>query len=172
MKPLLLLRCLALVLATLLAAPAMASSFTWGANATVTFDIALTLTRISNISFGRVRALTAATYVINTAGVVTTSGAGQWLYGTRTAGNVLIRGSATQTINISVGSYVANNGVTLSAATCSYNGGPSGACALTAQAAPTASGRTLLLGVTATVSGTQAAGSSAAPRFTLTVVYS
>ena len=82
----------------------------------------------------------------------------------------MIAGSAAQAIDISVANYVANNGVTPSAATCAYNGGAAAPCQLASQAAP-AGGKKLFLGVTATVSGTQAAGTSAAPTFDVIVNY-
>ncbi|MCP5246900.1 MAG: hypothetical protein H6937_13485 [Burkholderiales bacterium] len=115
---------------------------------------------------------TADTYTISTAGAVSHAGAGSELGGTPAAGDITITGSPTQTIDISVGSYSADNGVTPSNATCNYNGGGEVACnTLTGAAAPGA-GKTLLLGVDATVDGTQAAGSTAAPTFVVTVVYS
>lgn len=154
----------------LIAADAQAA--TQSVTANVTFDAALTLTKVSDINFGIVKASTAGTYVISTAGVVTPSGGGVVVGGTPAAGNITIAGSTTQTVAISTGSYVANAGVTPSAATCAYNGGASTACdtPLTAQTAPGA-GKTLKLGVTAVSNGTSAAGTTAAPTFTVTVIY-
>jgi hypothetical protein len=133
-------------------------------------DSAITLTKNADIQFGTVKAGATGTYVINTAGSVTASGNGVWLYGTPAAGSITIAGSTTETVSISTGGYSANGGVTLSAATCAYNGGSAAACSLSNQAAPGA-GKTLLLGVTATVDGTQAAGATAAPTFVVTVTY-
>ena len=62
-------------------------------------------------------------------------------------------------------------GVSLSAATCAYNGGAAVPCSLSTQAAPTSAGKTLLLGVTVTVNASQTAGTTATPTFTITVVY-
>ena len=143
---------------------------TQSVTANIAFDNAITLTKNADINFGVVKASTADTYTITTAGVVTPAGSGQVLGGTAAAGNITIAGSSTQTVAISVGSYTANNGVTPANATCAYNGGGAGACSLTGQAAPGA-GKTLLLGVQAVVDGTQAAGTSAAPTFVVTVVY-
>lgn len=144
---------------------------TQSVTANIAFDTAITLTKNADINFGVVRALTADTYTITTGAVVTAGGgATNILGGTPAAGNINIVGSSTQTIAISVGSYTANNGVTPSNATCAYNGGGAGACSLTAQAAP-AAGKTLLLGVQVAASGAQAAGTSAAPTFVVTVVY-
>lgn len=148
-----------------------ASAATQSVTANIAFDTALSITKNSDINFGVVKALTADTYTITTAGVVTAGGgAGNILSGTPTAGNLTIVGSATQLIDISVGSYTANNGVTPSAATCAYNGGGAGACPLTGVAAPGA-GKTLLLGAQVAASGAQAAGTSAAPTFVVTVLY-
>lgn len=133
-------------------------------------DVALSITVNSNINFATVKAGTADTYTISTAGVVSHAGSGAELYGTPAAGNLSIVGSTTRTINISVGNYGSNNGVTLQSATCNYNSGGSGTCALNGVAAPGA-GKTLLLGVQAVVDGTQTAGTSAAPTFDVTVVY-
>lgn len=144
---------------------------TQSVTANIAFDTGLTLTKNADINFGTVEALVAETYTITSAGVVTALGAGQILYGTPAAGDISIVGSTTQTIDISVGSYTANNGVTPQNATCNYNAAGAGTCALSGVAAP-AAGKTLLLGVQAVVDGTQAAGSSAAPTFVITVVYS
>lgn len=164
--------------------PSFDIQVTYSANATgsknsaqtssLSFDNALAIDSVVDINFGKVRAATAGTYTINTAGVVTPGGGGVWLYGTTSAGSMVIHGSSTQTIVISTGSYIAGGiggGVTLSNATCSYNGGAAVACSLSGQAAPTSAGKTLLLGVTATVDTAQTAGSSATPSFTVTVVY-
>lgn len=139
------------------------------------FDLPLSIDTISNINIGHVQANTTGIYTIDTSGNVTTSG-GQWLSGSPSAGRLLIHGSATQTISISAGSYVAGGaggGVTLSNVTCAYNGGAAVPCSLATQAAPTAGGKTLLLGVTVTVGNkSQADGSTATPSFTITVTYS
>ncbi len=133
-------------------------------------DVALSITLNSHINFATVKAGTADTYTISTAGAVSHAGSGAELYGTPAAGNLTIVGSTTRTINISAGNYGSNNGVTLQSATCDYNSGGSGTCALNGVAAPGA-GKTLLLGVQAVVDGTQTAGTSAAPTFDVTVVY-
>ena len=155
-------------LALLFSADAMAA--TQSVTVNISFDTALTLTKVSDISFGAVKAATASTYTITTAGVVTATGSGVWLYGTKTAGNITIAGSTTDTVNISVGGYTAQNGVTPANATCSYNGGAAGSCTIAAGVAPGA-GKTLLIGIDAVVTGTQTAGTAATPSFTVTVVY-
>ena len=136
----------------------------------ITFDTPLSLVKNADINFGTVRARTASTYTITTAGVITATGSGQWLYGTKNPANITIAGSATQTVNISVGGYTANRGVTPSAATCAYNGGASGSCTIVGAAAP-GTGKTLLVGVSAAANATRAAGSTSTPSFTITVVY-
>lgn len=159
----------ALIIAAALLSSADAFAATSVVTANISFDTPLTLTPVSQINFGTVAAKTAATYTISTTGAVTTT-AGNWLYGTKSAGNITIAGSTKDTINISVGSYTANGGVTPANATCSYNGGAAGACSIATGAAP-GTGKTLLLGVDAIVDGTQAAGATATPSFTVTVVY-
>ena len=138
--------------------------------ATVTFDTPVSMTKNSDINFGKVKAGVADTYTITTAGAVTAAGLGQWLGGTKAAGNITVAGSTTQTVNISVGGYTANGGVSLQNATCAYNGGAAGSCTLNGALAP-AAGKSLLLGVDAVVDGTQAAGTSAAPSLTVSIVY-
>jgi hypothetical protein len=133
-------------------------------------DVAITLTKNSDVNFGTVKAGVADTYTISTAAAVTHSGTGAWLYGTPSAGNITIAGSSIGTVSVSVGSFTANGGVTPQNATCSYNGGASGSCTINNAAAPGA-GKTLLLGVDAVVNGTQTAGAAAAPTFTVTVTY-
>lgn len=159
-----------LIMAAALLVSADALAATQSVTVNISFDTPLSLTKISDISFGTIKAGVADTYTISTAGVVTAAGAGQWLYGAKTAGNITIAGSTTGTINISVGGYTANNGVTPANATCSYNGGAAGSCTINGAAAP-GTGKTLLIGVDAQVNGTQTAGTSAAPTFTVTVVY-
>lgn len=150
--------------------PYAAMAVTQSVTANIAFDTPLSITKNADINFGTVKAGVNDTYTITTAGVVTAAGAGQTISGTPAAGNLTIAGSTTQVIDISTGSYTANNGVTPSNATCAYNGGSAGACSLTSQAAPGA-GKTLLLGVDATVAGSPAAGATAAPTFVVTVVY-
>ena len=81
-----------------------------------------------------------------------------------------IAGSATQTIDINVNNYVADKGVTPSAATCAYDGGGSAPCSLASLAAP-GSGKPLLVGITVAVDGTQTTGATAAPSFDVVVNY-
>jgi len=139
-------------------------------NASIGFDVGLTLNKLSDINFGTVTALNASTYRISPAGAVSiVSGTGTQLYGATAAGNITIVGSTTDGINISVGGYTANNGVTPSNAQCSYNGGGAAACTMTGVAP--GSGKTLLVGVDVAANGTQAAGTTAAPSFTISVAY-
>jgi len=134
------------------------------------FDVGLALTKNSDINFGTVTALNASTYRISTVGALSTvSGTGVPLYGATAASNIQIVGSATDGINISAGGYTANNGVTPSNAQCSYNGGAAGSCSISG-VAPGA-GKTLLVGVDVATDGTQAAGTTAAPTFTISVAY-
>jgi hypothetical protein len=164
-----------LLTASLLALPSMtalAFSGSWTQSASVTFDRALSVSKNSDMNFGTVSAGVATTYRLFTTGNVTViTGTGQRLYGTPVPGNITISGSSTQTINISAGSFVANNGVSLTTARCAYDGGGEGSCTINGAAAPGA-GKTLLIGVRAVVDGTQASGSSAAPSLTITVLYS
>jgi len=143
---------------------------TQSVTANIAFDTAIALTKNADIDFGVVEAGVADTYTITTGAVVTAAGAGQILGGTPVAGDITIVGSATQTIAVSVGTLVADSGVTPANVTCAYDGGGSAACSLTGQAAPGV-GKTLLLGADVVVDGTQAAGSTAAPTFIVTVVY-
>ncbi len=161
---------LAMIVLPLAVVPVNAFAITQSITANIAFDAPLSMTKNSDINFGVVRAGINDVYTISTAGVVTAAGAGGTVFGTPTAGNITISGSTTQTIDISAGSYTANNGVTPSNARCAYNGGASAACSLTTQAAPGA-GKTLLVGVDATVTGSPAAGATAAPTFVITVVY-
>jgi len=155
--------------ALLFSADAMAA--TQSVTANLAFDSPLVLTKNSDINFGTVIAGTASTYTITTAGTVTATGSGQTLYGTKAAASITIAGSATDTVNISVGGYTAQGGVTPANATCAYNGGTAGSCTITGAAAA-GTGKSLLIGVDATVDGTQAAGAKATPSFTVTVTYS
>jgi len=155
------------VAALMFTADAMAA--TQSVTSNIAFDTPLSITKNADINFGTVAAGIAGTYTISTAANITTVG-GNWLYGSKAAGSLTIAGSTNDTINISVGSYTAANGVTPANATCAYAGGAEGSCTLSSVAAP-GTGKALLLGVSATVDGTQAAGSTAAPSFTVTVTY-
>jgi len=145
---------------------------TQSVTANMTFDTALSLVKNADISFGIVKASQAGTYAINTSGVVSPTAGGVVIGGTPAFGQITISGSTTQTVAISTGAYVADSGVTPSAATCKYGTGSETACdtPLTAQAAPGA-GKVLKLGVTAASDGTAGAGTTAAPTFTVTVIY-
>ena len=154
--------------ALLFSADAMAA--TQSVTANMAFDTPLTLTKNNDINFGTVIAGTASIYTITTAGTVSATGSGQWLYGTKQAASITIAGSTTDTINISVGGYTPQGGVTPANATCAYNGGTAGSCTIAAAVAAGA-GKPLLIGVDADVDGTQTAGAVATPSFTVTVTY-
>ena len=149
-----------------------AQAATQSVTANIAFDTPLTLTKTADINFGTVTAANASTYRISTAGAVTTTaGTGTPLYGATNAASITIAGPTADTLTISVGGYAANNGVTPSNASCAYNGGAAVTpCSYTTAVAPGA-GKTLLLGVDVAADGTQAASTSAAPTFTVTVVY-
>ncbi len=161
--------------AGLLFASAGAMAATQSVTANIAFDAAISLVKNFDIDFGYVTALQANTYLIDTTGAVSVTGGagtGVWLGGTTVVGDIDITGSATQTIDITANNYTAASGVTPSLATCAYNGGGEVACStLSAQAAPTGAGKNLLVGVSVTADGTQAAGSSAAPTFDIVVTY-
>lgn len=140
--------------------------------ADIAFDAALSLNKTADINFGIVKSLTTGTYAINTSGTVTPSNGGVVIGGSTSAASISITGSASQTVDISAGSYTADSGVTPSAAVCKYGAGAEQACSYSGAAAPGAGGTTLLVGVTVAADGSQAAGSSATPSFTVTVVYS
>jgi hypothetical protein len=137
------------------------------------FDVPITFNKLSDINFGTVSANTVSTYRISTVGATSVvSGAGQFFTGTPTAGNITIIGSSTDGITIQATLYTADQGVTPSNATCSYNGGASANCssASITGVAP-GSGKTLLVGVDVAADGTQAIGVNATPSFTLNVNY-
>ncbi len=145
-------------------------SATQSVTANIRFDTPLNITKTQDIDFGSVQASTADTYTISPTGSTSHSGSGAYLFGSPHAASITLAGSTTNTMNISVGSYTANNGVTPANATCKYGSGAAGSCAIPAAAAPGA-GTTLLVGADVTADGTQAAGTTAAPTFTLTIVY-
>lgn len=148
-----------------------AKAATVSLTANISFDSPLTVTKKNDISFGTVKAGVADTYTITPTGEVSAAGHGQWLSGSKSAGNITIIGSTSQTLSISVGNYTASGGVTPANAMCSYAGGSSQSCTIKGAAAPATSGSTLLLGLDAVVDGTQAAGSTATPSLTVTIVY-
>jgi len=147
-------------------------SATQSVTANIRFDSPLTITKTQDIDYGSVTAGQNNTYTISPTGAtsVSGSGTGTYLFGAPHAASINIAGSTTDTLNISVGGYTANNGVTPANATCKYGAGAAGSCSIAAAASPSA-GTTLLVGADVTADGTQAAGTSAAPTFTLTIVY-
>ncbi len=162
------------VAASLLASAGAAYAADQSVTANVDFETALSLAKTADIEFGYVEALTSGVYTISTAGVVSASGTGVIIDdATAQVGTIGITGSTTQTLSISTGTYAVNNGVTPSAAFCSYDGGAAWSCDTpgTSLTAPGASGLDLDVGVTITADGTQAAASTAAPTFVVTVIY-
>jgi hypothetical protein len=145
-------------------------SATQSVTANIRFDTPLNINKTQDIDFKSVTAGVSDTYTISPTGTTSHSGSGAFLFGTPQAASITISGSTSQTLNISVGSYTANNGVTPSNATCKYGAAAAGSCTIPAAAAP-AGGTTLLVGADVAVDGTQAAGSTAAPTFVLTIVY-
>lgn len=148
-----------------------AFAVTQSVTANIAFDTGISITKNNDADFGTVQALTAETYTLSTAGAVTAAGSGQIIGGTPAAASLTIVGSTTQAIDIAVNNYsAAAGGVTISNATCNYDSGGSGSCALTAAAAPGA-GKTLLVGLDAAVDATPIAGASATPTFDVVVTY-
>lgn len=145
---------------------------TQSVTANMSFDAAVALSKTADINFGIVQSLTAGTYTITPAGVVTPTAGGVLIGGTSSAASITVSGSASQTVAISTGTYASDNGVSVSNATCSYDGGSSTSCdsGLSTQSAPGV-GKVLRVGVTATADGNQTAGSTASPTFVVTVVY-
>jgi hypothetical protein len=148
-----------------------ASAATQSVIANVAFDVPLSLVRDSDINFGSLKSTTSGTYVIDTNGRVTPSSGGVLVGGTPTPGQFTITGSATQGISIGTSAFTADRGVTLSAATCNYDGTLIANCDGAGLPAPGGTGKVLKLGATITADGTQAAGTTAAPAFVLSVVY-
>jgi len=146
----------------------------WGASQTIAaamrFETALSLTNVTDVNLGTLVAGTAGTYTISPAGTVTATHSGVFLGGATQAGGMTIAGSTTQTIDVSATNYTAHNGVTPSNATCAYDGGAASPCSLAGLSAPGA-GKSLKVGVTVAVDGTQAINTAAAPTFDIVVNY-
>lgn len=150
---------------------AYAMAATQSVTANIAFDTAISLTKNADINFGSVAALTAGNYTIDTTGAVVAAGGGVWLFGTPAAADITVAGSTTQTIDIVANNYAADNGVTPSDATCSYNGGAEAACGTLSGVAAPGAGKTLLIGAKVTVDGTQASGTAETPTFDIVVTY-
>ncbi|MGB9154522.1 MAG: hypothetical protein WCD70_15710 [Alphaproteobacteria bacterium] len=153
------------------AAHAATQGATQSVIANIKFDTPLALTNNSNIQFGTVKAGQSGTYVIDTNNSITASGTGVWLYGTPASGNLSVSGSTTDAVTITTSNYVANGGVTPSAATCKYGTGTATACDSGIPGAAPGTATPLLVGVQVVADGSQAAGSTATPSFTVSVVY-
>ena len=145
-------------------------SATQSVTANIRFDTPLSLNKTADIDFASVQAGVADTYTISPTGVTSHSGAGAYLFGSPHAASITVAGSATQTLSISAGSFVASAHVTPANATCKYGAAAAGSCTIPAAAAPGA-GTTLLVGVDATATAATTAGTAEAPTFVMTVVY-
>ena len=159
----------------LLVCASNAYSATLPLNTNVTFIEPLTVTNITEASFGNLSAGVGATvYQLDTSGNVTTvSGPGSYVAGTTSAASFTITGSPTQTINISSGNYIASGGVTPSAATCKYGSLAAIACGTLDNAAgPGGGGTTIYVGLTISADANQIGGAIATPSFTMTISYS
>ncbi len=140
-------------------------------SANVTFVTPISFTSPVNVEFGYITTgASGRTFTIDTTGTVGGASALTDYLNGASAGSVNIVGSATQAIDITAGNYVANGGVTPSAAVCAYDGGAEGACTLTNQAAPGA-GKALLVGLQIDTTGTSNDGDTAAPTFDIVVTY-
>jgi hypothetical protein len=148
-----------------------AHAATLSVTANVAFETPLTLVQDAAINFGTLKAATSGTYVIDTNGRVTPSNGGALVGGTPAPGQITITGSSTQAISIGTSAFSADRGVTLSAASCNYDGTMIANCDGAGLPAPGGPGKILKLGATITADGTQAAGTTAAPAFVLSVVY-
>lgn len=137
-------------------------------NSSITFDVPITITKVSDINFGTCKTASSV-YTMSTAGNITATGSGAYISGTKNAGNLTIGGSTTSTVTLSVGNYQANGGPTPSNAKGAYNGGGSASFPMTV-AAPGA-GKTLLLGVDLTATGSEATSTTFSPSFDVTAVY-
>ncbi|TAL27850.1 MAG: hypothetical protein EPN97_16190 [Alphaproteobacteria bacterium] len=137
-------------------------------NSSITFDVPITITKVSDINFGTCKTASSV-YTMSTAGSISATGSGAYISGTTSAGNLTIGGSTTSTVTLSVGNYQANGGPTPSNAKGAYNGGAAASFPMTV-AAPGA-GKTLLLGVDLTTTGSEATGTTFSPSFDVTAVY-
>jgi hypothetical protein len=136
--------------------------------ATISLDVPVTIAKVSDIDFGTVKTASSV-YTMSTAGAISATGSGAYLTGTTSAGNLTIGGSTTSTVTISVGNYQANGGPTPSNAKGAYNGGAAASFPMTV-AAP-GGGKTLLLGVDLTATGSEATNTTFTPSFDVTVAY-
>jgi len=139
-------------------------------SATLSFAEKVSLSNLIDADMGVLLAQTSGVYTLSPQGGLTASEGGVALGGDVNAGSVTISGSNEQAITVQATNYTASNGVVPSDATCSYDGGAASACAMNGLAPPGA-GKTLLVGVTITVDGTQAPQTTAAPSFDLVVNY-
>lgn len=154
-------------------ASGVAFAATQNFTATATFATPLTLTKNADLDFAVLKANTAATYNLSTAGLVTAGANGEFIAGTSHAGNLTISGAANQLINISSPalSVTPNNGVNVTSVNCAYdNGAEVQGCTINGAAAPGA-GKTLLVGADIDVDGSQNDGVVATPTFDVNVVY-
>ncbi len=124
----------------------------------------------NTLDFGAVEAGTTGTYTVSTTGSLSSSGPGIPEGGTPSAAHITISGSLTQTIDITESNAVDDNGVHLANFNCDYNGSGSGACNFSDVTAP-GTGKVLLVGADAVVSGSPADGITAHPTFDITVNY-
>ncbi len=123
---------LAVTLATAATVGTMqADAATTGMGADVTFVVPLTLDNATNVNFGNIEGNIAATQtvIISTAGAVSGTGSTSQLSG-ESAGSIDLTSLAAQ-VNIQLDTFSTTNAAifTLSAPTCSYDGGAETDCA-------------------------------------------
>lgn len=153
---------------------ALTSNFT----ATVNFTQPFTVAESTQMTFGTLIAGVATSYVITTASAATSGAGGGVIGGAPAAGDFRIddTGTATTTLSVVVNNLTADNGVTPTSPTCAYNGGGELSCAapITGLVNPnsgTAAAKTLLVGMTLVIDGTQADGTTASPSYDVVVQY-
>ncbi len=112
-------------------------------------------------------------FILNTDGSVGGTDTADYLGGAQ-ASKVTVVGSAFNAIDIVANNFVANGGVAINDIPCKYGAAAVTSCGgagVSAAAAPTTSGTTLLLGVDVVTTTSHGDGDSASPAFDIVVSY-
>ena len=144
---------------------------TFSQSATVEFVSPITVTENTQLNFGTVETGAGAgtTLILDTAGAITGTASANYISGAA-AGDFSVNAQGS-TISIEVNNFGANT-VTLSTPTCSYDGAGAAGCDTTITGLATdGTDKTLLIGATLTLAGSEGAGSTYSPTFDIVVNY-
>lgn len=141
--------------------------------ASVRFISPLTLSNTVNPDLGTfATGPSGRNYILGTDGSISGTDANDYVGGA-SAGSMIIRGSATQKIDIVAQNLTDDGGVSIANVICNYDGNGDTDCStgITAVASPSPAGTSLLIGMDINTTTSHADGDTASPSFDIVVSY-